>query len=50
MFEDMLAAGISSSLLDIFKRVTVSKDSNMFPPETNKLIGFGVVVIKRKKM
>ena len=49
MFEDMLAAGISSSLVDTFKRVTVSKDSNMFPPETNKLIGLGVV-IKRKKM
>ena len=47
MFEDMLAAGITS-LVDIFKRVTVSKDSNMFPPETNKLIGLGV--IKRKKM
>ena len=46
MFEALLAAG--ASLATIFKNVTVTTDSNTFPPETNKMTGLGVV--RRKKM
>ena len=46
MFESLLAAG--ASLAAIFKHVTVTTDSNVFPPETNKMTGLGL--IKRKKM
>ena len=46
MFESLLAA--CASLATIFKHVTDTTDSNVFPPETNKMTCLGM--IRRKKM